>query len=158
MNVWMCRCMYVLRATISTEIALLSCSFATCMCYYHLDLSWANKWLINWSVMLMDCDPTNNGYQSAHDRTDRCIGSNSDRSILWSQNIEKCVEFLHISRIQRLHAALSQHLHSWLLKTGYKKLSKTHLCIYYSIYVVSNNLLNILWTHTIILKNFSLTA
>ena len=41
-------CMYVLRATISAEIVLLSCSLDTCMCYYyHLDLSWANKWLID---------------------------------------------------------------------------------------------------------------
>ena len=47
--VWMCRCMcvYVLRATISAQMALLSCSLDTCMCYYHLELSWANKWLID---------------------------------------------------------------------------------------------------------------
>ena len=55
MNVWMCRCMcmYVLRATISAEIALLSCLLATCMCYCHLDLSWANKWLIYWLIDVM---------------------------------------------------------------------------------------------------------
>jgi len=49
MNVWKCRymcTMYVLRATISAETALLSCLLATCICYYHLDLSSANKWSI----------------------------------------------------------------------------------------------------------------
>jgi len=54
MNVWMCRCMctmYVLRATISAEIALLTCSLPTRMCYYHLDLPWANKRLIDWLII-----------------------------------------------------------------------------------------------------------
>jgi len=34
-----CMCMYVLRATISAEIALLSSSLDTCVCYCHFDLS-----------------------------------------------------------------------------------------------------------------------
>jgi len=40
-----CVCMYVLRATVSAEMALLSCSLDTCVCYCHFDFIWANKWL-----------------------------------------------------------------------------------------------------------------
>jgi len=84
--VWMCRCMcmYVLRVTISAEIALLSCLLDTCMCYYHFDLSWAkwmnewmNEWLIDWLIdwliiMRTFCEP-HQGFFNVHPHTKSAV-------------------------------------------------------------------------------------